>query len=83
MFNLRKDNTVAKFKTHLKTFMKERGLSRMDMVRDAKMSYPTVVKWETEGMQHLDAELVITLMKLLDIKLEELIYTVEEGESAQ
>ncbi len=76
----RNGDLVAKFKTRLKIFMDERGLSRMDMVRDAKMSYPTVVKWEVDGMQSLDADLVITITKLLGVKFEDLIYLVEEDE---
>lgn len=71
---------VAKFKTHLKQLMDKHHVSRMDIVRDEGFSYPTVMKWETDGMQHLDADLVLRLMKRFDVELHELVYLVREPE---
>lgn len=77
----RNGEKVAKFKTRLKHFMEEHGLSRMDVVRIGKMSYPTVVAWENEAMQNLDADLVLSLMRLLKIEsLDDFIYIIEEDE---
>lgn len=64
----------AEFRTRLSTIMKERGVSRMYLVRKAYMSYATVMKWENEGMQSVDATIIMRLMKVLGVTFEELIY---------
>ena len=80
MDELRNGNMVAKFKTHLKDLMKEHGVKRMELVREHGFSYPTVVKWESEGMQNLDADLVLQLMNKFKVGLDDLVYVVEEDQ---
>ena len=80
MNDLRNGNTVAKFKTHLKKLMDKHHVKRMELVRDHGFSYPTVVKWETDGMQNLDADLVLSLMRRFDVTLDDLVYVIEEDE---
>ena len=75
-----RNNLVAKFKTHLKKFMKKHKVTRMDLVREEGFSYPTIMKWETDGMQHLDADLVLRLTKRWGVEFHELVYLVEENE---
>ncbi len=70
----------AKFRTHLHRLMKEHNVSRMDLVRDCYLSYPTVVNWESGGMQSVRAVNVLAVMEYFDVKFEELIYLVEEDE---
>lgn len=69
---------MAKFKTRLKELMKKRGLDRMDIVRDARMSYPTVMSWEDNELNSVGANNVHALMKVLGCTMDELIYTVED-----
>lgn len=70
---------VAKFRTRLKELREQRELSRMDLVRDAKMSYPTVVSWENNSMNHVSADIVHRLTNLLGCTVDELVYVVEDA----
>ena len=71
-------NEMAKFRTNMKKLMKEKKISRMELVREEGLSYPTVMKWENEAMQSLDADLVNRLMHRLGVPIQDLIYITEE-----
>lgn len=74
---------MAKFRTHLGVLMKRQGVGRMDLVRDANLSYPTVKIWETDELARIDADTVQALMSYFKLKrLDELVYTVEDKETA-
>ena len=76
-----KHNIMAKYRTNLKALRDRAGKSRMDLVREADMSYPTVARWETEALASLDAAKVNDLCKLLGCTYDELVYIVEEETS--
>jgi hypothetical protein len=71
--------TRLKYRTHLGEIMKQRGLTRMDIVRGANLSYPTVMRLETSSFDRLEAETVESLMKFLSLSHDDLIYTVQEA----
>jgi len=72
--------TMAKYRTRLAELMQKHGMSRMDIVRAANMSYPTVVNWEKKSLKSIDADKVTTLMKIFNCTQDELVYVVEEDE---
>lgn len=65
---------MARYRTRLKELMMKHGKSRMDIVREAGFSYPTVVRWETQPLESLDAAKVRTLMELFGVSYEDLVY---------
>ena len=67
-----------RYRTRLADFMKQRDLTRMDIVRGANLSYPTVSRLETSSFERLEAETVEALMKFLGVGHDDLIYTVQE-----
>lgn len=69
---------VAKYRTRLAELMKKHEMTRMDVVRAAGMSYPTVVNWETKAMKSLNASIVSTLLSLFNCAYNDLVYVVEE-----
>lgn len=69
----------AWFRTRLAELMNEKGLSRMDLVRATKMSYPTVVRYETEDMTSIDSQRISELMSALDCEYWELMEYYVEG----
>lgn len=73
-----KETPMAKYRTHLEKLRKDRGLSRMDIVRSMDISYPTVASWETKALDSMDAGKVNALAKLLGVTYDELVYMVEE-----
>jgi hypothetical protein len=70
--------TRLKYRTRLGEIMKARHLTRMDIVRGANLSYPTVARLETTSFDRLEAETVESLMKFLGLGHDDLIYTVQE-----
>ena len=71
-------NIMAKFRTRLSELMEKRGMTRMDVVRQADISYPTVSAWETEKLDSVAADKVEALMRLFGLtKIDDLIYTVD------
>jgi|GEM_PF-6547152 len=74
------NSQMAKFRTRLKELMEQHGLSRMDMVRRADMTYPTVVSWESDMLKSVDANKVHILTQLFDCKIDDLIYTIDDEE---
>ena len=71
-------NEMAKFRTNLKRLREEQDVDRMELVREEGLSYPTVMKWENEAMQSLDADLVHRLMRRFKVTLQDLVYMSEE-----
>lgn len=82
MFHLHRKNVMAKFRTRLKQLMKEQNVSRMELVRESGMSYPTVMKWETDAMQSVDADLVFILAHRFGVAWYEFIYLVDDDDNA-
>ena len=74
-----KDNRMP-IRVKLKAIMEERKLSRMDIVRGADISYPTVVRWEEDSISRLDPMTIAKLKKFLQVDDSELyeIYEVED-----
>jgi DNA-binding Xre family transcriptional regulator len=54
-----------KFRTHLAKLRVERGIERMDLVRKAGLSYATVLSWENDLIQSIDANKLKPVMELL------------------
>ncbi len=71
-------STRLKYRTHLADIMKQRDLTRMDIVRGANLSYPTVSRLENASFDRLEAETVEALMKFLGLGHDDLIYMVQE-----
>lgn len=53
----------VRVKSKLKQLMDKQGVTRMDVVRGANLSYPTVVRWEEDRVKKFDP---LTLAKLRD-----------------
>ena len=71
---------AKKFKTRIAELREKFGLSRMDLVRKAYMSYPTVVSWETEALASANANTIWLLMQIFECNMDELLYFVDENE---
>ena len=67
-------------RTRLKELMEERNLKRMDIVRQANVSYPTIVRWESEALNELDTSVLIGICNVLKCTIDELIYAVYDEE---
>lgn len=69
---------AKKFRTNLSKLRKQHKVSRMQIVREAGFSYPTVVRWEKEAMASVEAEKVDALLRLFNCTQDELVYIVDE-----
>lgn len=67
-----------RYRTHLAELLKAKGVSRMDIVRKAGLSYPTVVSWEKEALKSLDADKIQAVMDVLGCTYDELVYRTDE-----
>ena len=76
-------STVTRYRTRLKEIRERLGLSRMDIVRGANLSYPTVTNWETASLASLEAKKIGPLLDFLGVTHDELVYLVEEEEEAE
>lgn len=70
---------VKKFRTRLSELREKKGVSRMDLVRKADMTYPTVMSWENDELTSVKANTVWHLTKILDCKMDDLFYFVDES----
>lgn len=70
--------TMAKIRTRLAELREKKGLTRMDIVRLAGLSYPTVSKWETGVLDSVEADTLASLSKILECNVVELIYVVDD-----
>lgn len=64
---------AAVFTTRLADLMRHRGLTRMDLVRQAEVSYPTVVRYETEELANIEAAKIDAFMRVLNCSFDDLI----------
>lgn len=64
---------MARYRTNLEQLRKQRLLTKMDVVRKAGLSYPTVIQWERGTVSSLDANKVQAVLDLLNCTYEELI----------
>ncbi len=65
-------------RTKLAEIMEKRDIKRMDIVRGADVSYPTVVRWENSDLKRLDPVTVAKLKKFLDVSDSELYEVYDE-----
>lgn len=75
-----RENSTMRYRTRLADLLKEKGLSRMDIVRQAGLSYPTVVSWEKDALRSLDADKVQAVLDTLGCTYDELVYRTDETE---
>lgn len=64
---------AAVFRTRLAELRRTRGLTRMDLVRQAEVSYPTVVRYETEELGNIEAAKIHAFMRVLDCSFDDLV----------
>jgi DNA-binding Xre family transcriptional regulator len=69
-----------KFRMHLAELREKKGISRMDVVRGAKLSYQTVHAWETELLDNISALKVARVMRILNCSMTELVEIVGEDD---
>jgi transcriptional regulator with XRE-family HTH domain len=72
---------IMPVRTRLKDLREQRGIPRMKIVREADMSYQTILKWENEILKELDTAVLHALLDYLDVTYEELIYEVPSEET--
>lgn len=65
---------IMKYRTRLAAIMKQKGISRMDIVREVNVSYPTVSNWEKNALRGFDAATLKRLLEFLDVSYEDLVY---------
>lgn len=73
-----RENSTMRYRTRLADLLKQKGLSRMDIVRQAGLSYPTVVSWEKDALRSLDADKVQAVLDTLGCTYDELVYRTDE-----
>jgi DNA-binding transcriptional regulator YiaG len=61
------------FRSNLKAMRQKLGISRMDIVREARIAYTTVFSWEEKLFQILDPETTYKLTQLLGCSMSELV----------
>lgn len=69
---------MMKYRTRLAEVMKQKGISRMDIVREVHVSYPTVSNWEKKALRGFDAATLKRLLEYLDIEYDDLVYEVPD-----
>lgn len=67
-----------RYRTRLAELLKEKSLTRMDIVRRAGLSYPTVVSWENDPLKSIDADKVQAVLTVLECDYDDLVYRTEE-----
>ena len=80
MNNERISEMPIKFRTHLAELREKKGISRMDIVREAKLSYQTVHTWENDLLDNISALKVARVMRVLNCSMNELIEIVGEDD---
>lgn len=74
---------MRRYRTRLAELMQRKGLTRMDLVRSAGLSYPTIVSWESKAMVRIDAATEATLCETLGVTRDELVYIVDEEDDVE
>jgi len=70
---------MMKFRTRLADLREQYELSRMDIVRRADMTYPTVMSWENDLLSSIDSNKLFLLMQLFNIeRIDDIIFFVDE-----
>lgn len=70
---------MMKFRTRLADLREQYELSRMDIVRRADMTYPTVMSWENDLLSSIDSNKLFLLMQLFNIEhIDDIIFFVDE-----
>jgi len=71
-----------KFRTRLTELREKYDISRMDIVRRADMTYPTVMSWENDALSSIDSNKLFLLMDILGLnKLDDILFFVDENNS--
>ena len=65
-------------RTRMEQMREEKGVSRMDLVRELNLTYQTVWKWERGVLTLIDPRVLHALMAYFDCTYEDLIYEVDE-----
>jgi transcriptional regulator with XRE-family HTH domain len=80
MLNERTSEMPIKFRIHLAELREKKGISRMEIVRDAKLSYQTVHAWENELLDNISALKIKRVMNVLGCTMSELVEIVGEDD---
>lgn len=71
-------------RSRLREIMESKGLTRMDVVRGAKLSYPTVTRWEdTQEMGRLDTKVLDSLCQFLAVQPGDILEYVEVDDTEE
>ena len=73
---------AKKFRTRLAELREKHGVSRMDLVRNAYMTYPTIMTWENDELSSVNASNVWYLLQIFDCTMDELFYFVDDSANA-
>lgn len=68
---------MKRFKWNVKELRQAAGLERMDIVRRANISYPTVLSMETKTTARLDAAVLSELMRLFNCGMSDLVQIID------
>lgn len=72
---------VPRFRTRMAEYLKKHNLSRMDIVRSAGLSYPTVLKWERDELKSIDTAKLQPVLDLFGVTYEQFVEVVtDEGD---
>jgi transcriptional regulator with XRE-family HTH domain len=69
---------VKKIRTRVAELRKKHNVSRMDLVRKAYMTYPTVISWEKDALSSISSNTVWLLMQIFECRMDELLYFVDD-----
>ena len=71
---------MMKFRTRLAELRQQFDLSRMDIVRQADMTYPTVMSWENDSLSSIDSNKLFLLMEIFKLnKIDDILFFVDEN----
>lgn len=67
-------NDMPKWRTNLQRYMDERQLTSKAVLMATGMHYKTIKQWREEGMDNLNADLVVSVCTLLKVEWHDLVY---------
>lgn len=72
-----------KYKTRLRDLRIAQGLTRMDLVRELGISYPTIMAWENDVLTRYDGSIGRRIQDLFGVTHDQLIYAVKEDANGE